>query len=387
MERLKAILSIYAGGALIGLTLVSFPSSSVYFRDTLGLTDTQYGAIYLPQLVLAVIGALGGGWALRFMSLKAMLVTAFVSFFCSQAALAVSGFVEPSFALVLIMFATASFGFGFGFGGGPMNGIASVLFPEKANSGVTLLHMMAGCGLAAGPLIFGNAIENGLWSVIPLSLAAAAAILAVIAVTTPFPEPQQGPQDTDAVSPSKSVYFWIMMGVAILYSLAEGIFTNWAVIFAQEVKGLDIGAAGWTLSAFFIALTMGRLLATLLLIRIRPIALCLCLPPLMALALYLLPAANGEVQVIAGFAFAGFACSAFFPLLVAVTSEPYPQAISFIASMLTAALMVGVGLGSFLIGSIRSSISLEALYAYSTAYPLAALALILLARFIKPKAI
>jgi hypothetical protein len=38
--------------------------------------------------------------------------------------------------------------------------------------------------------------------------------------------------------------------------------------------------------------------------------------------------------------------------------------------------MVGVGLGSFLIGPLRASLTLAQLYTRSAAYPLAALALI-----------
>ena len=82
-------------------------------------------------------------------------------------------------------------------------------------------------------------------------------------------------------------------------------------------------------------------------------------------------------QAIIGFAFAGFACSAFFPLMVAVASEPCPQAVSWIASMLTAALMLGVGLGSYTIGLLKNAIALDQIYTYSSAYPVLALVLIL----------
>lgn len=381
-SRLNAMLAIYLGGALLGLTLVSFPSSSVYFVERLGLSDAQYGSIYLPQLVAAVVGALGGGVALRFMSLKAILVTAFACLLISHVALAASDNVTPEMALTLIMAATAFFGFGFGFGGGPMNGIASVLFEDesKANSAVTALHMMAGAGLAAGPLIFSRAIGAGFWTSIPTTLAAVAAALTLLALITRFPEPEAPAEEAEAASPSRSLYFWLMFAVAILYALAEGTFANWAMIYVQEGKGLDLQTAGLSLAGFWFALTLGRLFATILLVKVKPIALWICLPPMMALALFILPSLEGAAQVIAGFAFAGFACSAFFPLMVAVTAERHPHAISFIASMLTAALMVGVGIGSYVIGSMRGELSLDALFTYSIAYPIAALVLIIAAR-------
>ena len=46
---------------LQGLTLVSFPTSSAVLKQMHGFSTAQYGAIFLPQVALAVIGALGGG--------------------------------------------------------------------------------------------------------------------------------------------------------------------------------------------------------------------------------------------------------------------------------------------------------------------------------------
>ena len=59
MNKYGVLLSIYLGGLLIGLVLVSFPASSGFIVDKIGLNGEQYGSIYLPQLVLAIIGALG----------------------------------------------------------------------------------------------------------------------------------------------------------------------------------------------------------------------------------------------------------------------------------------------------------------------------------------
>jgi predicted MFS family arabinose efflux permease len=53
--------------------------------------------------------------------------------------------------------------------------------------------------------------------------------------------------------------------------------------------------------------------------------------------------------------------------------------------MLTAALMLGVGLGSFCVGPLREWLSLERLYQLSAGYPLMLLTLALLfARMMKP---
>jgi len=380
MNKYGVLLSIYLGGLLIGLVLVSFPASSGFIVDKIGLNGEQYGSIYLPQLVLAIIGALGGGTAIRFMSLKTMWALSLLCFFFSQVAFVASTHVDPAIAVYLIMLATAFFGFGFGFGGGPVNGLAAMAFPKHSNSALTALHVTAGLGLTLGPLIFSKAIGAGNWTSVPYSLAVVSLFVFIVTLMTKLPEQPPATEETNANIPSKSLYFWLIMVVAVFYALAEGTFSNWAVLYVQESKALSPQTAGLSLSAFWGALTLGRLITSILLVKIKPINIWLLLPPLMAAALFILPQTAGATQVILAFAFAGLACSSFFPLMVAVTSEPFPHAISYIGSMLTAALMFGVGIGSYVIGKYRSAFSLDDLYTYSMLYPIIALVLILVAR-------
>ena len=276
--------------------------------------------------------------------------------------------------------ATGLFGFGFGFGGGPLNSLASTLSERFSNSAVTLLHMMAGLGMSAAPLIFAYVIRIGAWVFVPVGLASLALVLILICAVTRFPAPMTPPQQIAGTWPSRSAYFWLIMAVASLYALTEGVFANWAILYVQDAKGLDAQTAASALAAFWGSLTLGRLFASLVLVRFPPIALLLALPPLMAVALLLIPQAATPSGVISAYAIAGLACSAFFPLLITIVAEPFPHAISYIASMLTAALMFGVGVGSYGIGSLRSSLSLEMLYSASTVFPIAALILIVIAR-------
>jgi predicted MFS family arabinose efflux permease len=98
----------------------------------------------------------------------------------------------------------------------------------------------------------------------------------------------------------------------------------------------------------------------------------------MMLAFFALPFAVSATLAIGVFALAGLACSAFFPLSIALASERFPDHTAWVASMLIAALMLGVGLGSFTIGALRELVSFEALYRGSAAYPALALLLALL---------
>ncbi|MEL7027715.1 MAG: MFS transporter [Pseudomonadota bacterium] len=372
--------SIYVGGLLIGLTLVSFPASSAHLVEALNLSDRQYGSIYLSQLVFAIIGALGGGIVVRRMPIKAMYLFALLCFIISQSAFALSIRMESSLALVLLMIATGFFGFGFGFGGGPLNGLASALSQTHSNSAVTLLHMMAGLGMSTAPLLFTAVINSGQWITVPLGLSMLSAVLLLVSIPTSFSVPPAPARADSGGGPARSRYFWLMLIAAVFYALTEGIFANWAIIYVQDVKALSSQTAAASLAAFWGALTVGRLFASIALVRVPSGAMLRILLPLMAAALTIIPTIGSAPNIIFAYAFAGLACSAFIPLIIATTAEPYPHAISYIASMITAALMLGVGIGSYGIGSLRAFISLDTLYTAAVAFPVLSLIFILLAQ-------
>ena len=61
--------TVYAAGLVQGVVLVTFPAASTIFTapSQYGLSSTQYGAMFLPQAVVAVGTALAqGGLAQRF---------------------------------------------------------------------------------------------------------------------------------------------------------------------------------------------------------------------------------------------------------------------------------------------------------------------------------
>ena len=53
---------VYAAGLVQGIVLVTFPAASTIFTDPdeYDLSSSQYGAMFLPQVVTAITGALLG---------------------------------------------------------------------------------------------------------------------------------------------------------------------------------------------------------------------------------------------------------------------------------------------------------------------------------------
>jgi len=279
------------------------------------------------------------------------------------------------------MAATACFGFGFGFGGGPLNGIAALLYPRTSNTAITALHMTAGAGLTVAPFFFASLATQGRWIAAPVSLLLITIALLALTLRTELSEPSPVPATAVGGGPRlpSDRRFVLALAAAVAYALAEGTFSNWAVLYVQDDLALSVRTAAAALTAFWAMVTLGRLAAAVLALRVRPVAFLVTAPLLMAGALLVLRSVHSPASVVLAFGFAGVACSAFLPMLVGFSAEYRPRDVSMIAAMLTAALMVGVGIGSYAVGAMRGSTPIREMYLYSLVYPLVALAAIAVA--------
>lgn len=373
----SAVFALYASAILQGMTLVSFPASSSVLKAMHGFSDAAYGAIFLPQVVLAVVGALGGGLLARRMGLRAVLVLCLVANGLSQLLLGVSSSLAPDSAYALVLLGTASLGCGFGLSGAPFNSYPGLLFPARAGAALVALHSCLGLGLALGPALVAGFLAQDAWLGFPLMLLGLALLLAVVSARVRLPvEPEPLPvRERRAAMPLQRGPLALLGIIAVLYAFAEGTLSNWVVLFVQEDRGLGAVVASQALSLFWAALVAGRLLVSVLLLRLPAILLWRLLPGLVLVAFLLLPQVQGTVSALVLFAFAGLACSGFFPLTVAIAAGRYPQQVPLVSSLLTAALMVGVGLGSFLTGALSRQVPLQLLYPLSAVYPALVLAL------------
>ena len=106
---------VYAAGLVQGIVLVTFPAASTIFTDPgeYDLSNTQYGTMFLPQVLTAITASLlGGGLARRFGSKRVYLVGLLANL-VSMALLIVSQFVAGDpIAYGLLLAATACLGAG-----------------------------------------------------------------------------------------------------------------------------------------------------------------------------------------------------------------------------------------------------------------------------------
>jgi fucose permease len=378
---LPAVLIVYGGALLQGMTLVSFPAVSAMLKQTLALSDADYGAIFLPQVALAIVGAVAGGALARTIGLKALFALALAANAASQALLAGSDFASPSGGVILLLAGTASLGLGFGLIGGPINAYPGLLFPHRSQTAIVAAHTLIGLGLAIGPLIAGPFIAVGTWFGFPISLASACAIAAIAALLIRLPQSATpvAADEPKATRPVASPIFWLFAAITVIYAFAEGTFSSWAVIFLRDGKGLPDMTASFALSAFWGVLVAGRLLVSILIVRVPAKIIWVALPMLMIAAFWLVSFADSAATGIGAFAVAGLACSAFLPLTISLAVDRFPDSVAWVSSMLIAALMTGVGVGSWLVGGLQASVPLDALYRLSSLYPILVLVLAWLA--------
>jgi fucose permease len=370
------VVAVYAAAFVQGLTLVSFPATSSALRSALSLSDSQYGAIFLPQVALAVAGALAGGALARRIGLQSLLWMSLVANAVSQLMLALAATFPPAAGYGVLLAGTACLGLGFGLLGAPMNSYPQQFFPRRADTAVVAVHTLVGIGLTAGPLLLAAITGFYGWMAFPLLLLGLCVVLSAFSAALRFGSARSPAVAARQPKPSyRSVSFWVFAAVAVLYAFAEGTFSNWTVVYLQEGKQLPAATAALALTAFWGTLVAGRLVISALVIRVPAIGIWLSLPILMIVCFWLLPLASTPVLAVLLFGAAGLACSAFFPLTIAIASKRFAGDVAWVSSMLIAALMVGVGLGSFVVGALREMLAMEQLYRFSAAYPVAVLML------------
>jgi MFS family permease len=154
--------TVFLSSFVQGLVGSAFPASASVLRSR-GLTDPQYGSIFLPQMALAAAGALGAGFVLGRVGAKRALALGFVLMALSPAALASAALLPARGAYPLALLGTSLLGLGAGVSAGPLNAYPQVLFPSRSESAIVALHVVVGIGLALTPVLAGVALDHGVW--------------------------------------------------------------------------------------------------------------------------------------------------------------------------------------------------------------------------------
>jgi FHS family glucose/mannose:H+ symporter-like MFS transporter len=348
---------LYLSGVAQGLALVTFPAASTIFTDPNGfnLSSTQYGAMFIPQVVLAILASAFGSRLARRFGLRGVLLFGLCGDLAAMALLAGSpSMMGTPAAYVVLCAATGALGAGFGATVMALNTLVEGFFPRNADGAVLLLNALLGVGTALAPVLVALFTALGLWWALPLLMVVLLAGLLGGTLRAQLRLPYNAAGD-GGLPPR----FWLYAAAVLLYGVAETLCGNWATLYLAGQRGVSGQKAAFALTAFWVMVTLGRVLIAVLERIVASRWIYLALPVLLGLAFQIVANAGGAASGIAAFAAAGFACSAFLPLSISFAGAEFPRQAATMSGALIAFYQVGYGIAAFGVGPLRQRAGLD----------------------------
>jgi len=370
--KTKQIISIYLSGFLAGVVLILYPAAGNIFMDPEfhGITNEQFGNIFIPQIILAIIASFSAPKIAEKVSMKKVLLYGLILLTLSLVFLATTQlFLSGRNDFYLILAGTTCLGAGFGFTITALNPFAYQLFPGKETSAVTGLHILLGLGTASASLILNAFYEANLWYGAPIFVGVISLLLLFFTLTIPLKLSQKN-SETDATSKKTPIKIWLFGVIVFFYAASEATFGNWGSVFLEKQGGLSKTDAALGLSLFWGFVAVGRFIFTLIALKFETKWLYMIAPFILAIVFYILPKANTPTLLLALMIIAGLTMSFLFPKTISVATDQFPVHGAFISGLTVGALQLGNGVSSNVIGSLAKSYSLNSLFQFSTIYAL-----------------
>jgi Aldose 1-epimerase/Major Facilitator Superfamily len=182
--------TINAAGLVQGIVLVTFPAASTIFtsKSQYGLSSSQYGTMFLPQVALAIAASLLGARLARRITAKRVYLTGLACSLVSMVLLLASTLIKANQAAAypLLLVATAFLGAGFGLTVPLLNTYTSVFHPDSADRAVLMLNALLGLGTALAPVLVAIFVGLGFWWGLPILSTVLLLLLLLVSVRLPL---------------------------------------------------------------------------------------------------------------------------------------------------------------------------------------------------------
>jgi fucose permease len=359
-------------GLAQGITLVTFPAASSIFTDPeqYDLSNSQYGAMFLPQVLTAIAASfLGSGLANRISGKRVLLLGLFANI-AAMVILLVTTVVDTNqgVAFPLLLVATALLGAGFGLTVPVLNTYVAAFQPERADRGVLVLNALLGLGTALAPVFVAVFVGLGFWWGLPVLSAAFLSVLWLGCARLPLRTDGGAAATEPAQRTSIPPRFWLFAAFAMLYGACETMNGNWSQLTMTTEVGASTTQASLALTAFWAMVTVGRLLFALV-GRWLPSRVVYHALPLVLVVTFALTAAlpkDAPWLGVAVFGLAGLGCSALLPLTISLGQSALTTMSAAVAGGVIAFYQVGYGIAAFGVGPLLDSgASLSAVYGWS----------------------
>lgn len=360
---------VYAAGVAQGIALVTFPAVSTVLTDPneYDLSKTQYGTLFLPQVLTAITAALLGSTLAGRIGTKRVYVAGLVASLLSMTLLIVSKFFtgSQSTAYALLLLATACLGAGFGLAVPALNTFAAALNAAAVDRAVLVLNALLGLGTVLAPVLVAIFVGIGFWWGLPLVSIGLLAALVVVSLGLPL-RVEKAKQAVAGGAKGIPTRFWVYAAFALLYGVCETMNGNWSQLDMTSRLGATATEASLALTAFWAMVTVGRVGFAALQHQVAPRVTYHALPFVLVAAFVLisiLPKGQPALGVLA-FGLAGLGCSTLLPLTISFGQEELVAFSGAVAGGVIASYQLGYGIAAFGIGPlVDHGVGLPTIYA------------------------
>ena len=358
-------------GLVQGIVLVTFPAASTIFTSPrfYGLSDSQYGAIFLPMVVLAIATSLLGARLARRITTKGVYLAGLGCGLAAMGLLLVSALFDSDrgVAYPLLLTGTAFVGAGFGLTVPVLNIYAAVFHPDREDSAVLVLNAMLGLGTVLAPVLVAIFVRLGIWWGLAVLSAVLLAGLLAVSARLPLRAGTAAARDTRPGRRRRRVprRFWVYAAFIVCYGICETMYGNWSQLEMTRRVGASRAEASLALAAFWAMATVGRIVFAAV-GRWVPQRLTYRILPFVLVVTFVLAGQLSRGDAAAGiavFALAGLGCSALVPLTISFGQEELTAMSGAVAGGMVAFYQLGFGIAAFGVGPLeRAGVSLPVIF-------------------------
>jgi fucose permease len=363
---------VNVAGLVQGIVLVTFPAASTIFteKSEYGLSTTQYGGLFLPQVVTAITASLlGAGLARRISTKRVYLIGLGCSTISMGLLIASTGVkTDQSVAYPLLLVATAFLGAGFGLAVPVLNTYSAVFHPARVDRAVLVLNALLGLGTALAPVFVAVFVGLGFWWGLPVLSAALLVALLLFSARLPLQVGARAPGAARRAGPGLPGRFWFFAAFAVLYGICETMNGNWSQVDMTTRVGASATQASFALAVFWGMVTVGRVLFAAI-GRWLPQRVTYHILPFVLVVTFVLAGALPKHAAGAGiavFALAGLGCSALLPLTISFGEKDLAVMSAAVAGGIIAFYQLGYGIAAFGVGPLqKAGLSLSAIFGFT----------------------
>src|SRR5215471_9069430 len=361
---------INMAGLVQGIVLVTFPATSTIFTSSkyYSLSSSQYGSLFLPQVVLAIAGSLLGARLAQRITTKRVYLVGLAASLVAMALLLVSALVKADHAIAypLLLIATAFVGAGFGLTVPVLNIYAALFHPAGVDSAVLVLNALLGLGTVLAPVFVAIFVGLGFWWGLPVLSAVLLAVLLTVSMRLPLQARTEANADARSGRPRREVpgRFWVYAAFVTCYGICETMNGNWSELEMTKRLGGSATQASLALATFWGMVTVGRMvfaaagrwLPERLTYRILPFVLVVTF-----LLATCLPGARSPGLSYS--ALPGCAARALLPLTISFGEEELTAMAGAVTGIIIAVYQLGYGIAAFGVCPLQSAgIGLSAIF-------------------------